>query len=172
MITRARPHPATPMAARSGITCRVSDACLFQVSHCCQACLDLRFAKLEVRTCRTGLFYTEIRECLFAVTATLQPTFRAALAVEQRVDGIIVSNHGGRAEESGRATIDSLREVVDGVAGRIPVLVDGGFRRGTDIFKALALGANAVCIGRPYVWGQPRSGNQALRRCSRFSVAN
>jgi isopentenyl diphosphate isomerase/L-lactate dehydrogenase-like FMN-dependent dehydrogenase len=77
----------------------------------------------------------------------------AALAVEHGADGLIVSNHGGRAEESGRATIDSLTEVVGGVAGRIPVLVDGGFRRGTDIFKALALGAQAVCIGRPYVWG-------------------
>jgi isopentenyl diphosphate isomerase/L-lactate dehydrogenase-like FMN-dependent dehydrogenase len=77
----------------------------------------------------------------------------AALAVKHGVDGVIVSNHGGRAEESGRGTIESLAEVVEGAAGRIPVLVDGGFRRGTDIFKALALGARAVCIGRPYVWG-------------------
>ena len=77
----------------------------------------------------------------------------AALAVDHGIDGVIVSNHGGRAEESGRATIESLTEVVAGAAGRIPVLVDGGFRRGTDIFKALALGARAVCIGRPYVWG-------------------
>lgn len=77
----------------------------------------------------------------------------AALAVDYGVDGVIVSNHGGRAEESGRATIESLVEVVAGTSGRIPVLVDGGFRRGTDIYKALALGASAVCIGRPYVWG-------------------
>ena len=77
----------------------------------------------------------------------------AALAAEHGMDGVIVSNHGGRAEESGRATIESLTEVVAGAAGRIPVMVDGGFRRGTDIFKALALGARAVCIGRPYVWG-------------------
>jgi isopentenyl diphosphate isomerase/L-lactate dehydrogenase-like FMN-dependent dehydrogenase len=77
----------------------------------------------------------------------------AALAVEHGVDGVIVSNHGGRAEESGRGTIESLPEVVAGAAGRIPVLVDGGFRRGTDIFKAMALGASAVCVGRPYVWG-------------------
>ena len=77
----------------------------------------------------------------------------AAVAVEHGVDGVIVLNDGGRAEESGRATIDSLTEVVAGTAGRIPVLVDGGFRRGTDIFKALALGARAVCIGRPYIWG-------------------
>ena len=77
----------------------------------------------------------------------------AELAVRSGVDGLVVSNHGGRAEESGRATIESLVEVVDGVKGRMPVLVDGGFRRGTDVFKALALGASAVCIGRPYVWG-------------------
>ena len=77
----------------------------------------------------------------------------AALAVRHGIDAIVVSNHGGRAEESGRATIDSLSEVVAAVNRRIPVLVDGGFRRGTDIFKALALGASAVGIGRPYLWG-------------------
>jgi isopentenyl diphosphate isomerase/L-lactate dehydrogenase-like FMN-dependent dehydrogenase len=77
----------------------------------------------------------------------------ANLCVEHGADGIIVSNHGGRAEESGRATIDSLPEVVEAVGGRIPVLVDSGFRRGSDVFKALALGASAVCIGRPYLWG-------------------
>ncbi len=77
----------------------------------------------------------------------------AELAVRHGIDGVIVSNHGGRGEESGRATIECLPEVVEGARGRMPVLVDGGFRRGTDIFKALALGATAVCVGRPYVWG-------------------
>jgi len=77
----------------------------------------------------------------------------AELCVRYGADGVIVSNHGGRATESGRATIDSLPEVVQIVRNRIPVLVDGGFRRGTDVFKALALGARAVCIGRPYMWG-------------------
>ncbi len=77
----------------------------------------------------------------------------ADLCVTNGADGVIVSNHGGRATESGRATIDSLPEVVQVVRNRIPVLVDGGFRRGTDVFKALALGARAVCIGRPYMWG-------------------
>ncbi|NWF84438.1 MAG: alpha-hydroxy-acid oxidizing protein [Bryobacteraceae bacterium] len=77
----------------------------------------------------------------------------AALAVEHGADGLIVSNHGGRAEESGRGTLESLPEVMEAVRGRIPVLVDGGFRRGTDIFKAPALGARAVLIGRPYLWG-------------------
>jgi len=77
----------------------------------------------------------------------------AALAIEHGVDGIVVSNHGGRAEESGRSTVECLPEVANAVEGRIPVLVDGGFRRGTDVFKALALGADAVGIGRPYLWG-------------------
>jgi 4-hydroxymandelate oxidase len=77
----------------------------------------------------------------------------AQLAVEHGVDGLMVSNHGGRAEETLRPTIESLPEVIEGVAGKIPVIVDGGIRRGTDIFKALALGASAVGIGRPHSWG-------------------
>jgi 4-hydroxymandelate oxidase len=77
----------------------------------------------------------------------------AQLAVEHGVDGIVVSNHGGRAEESLRPTIECLPEVVAAVRGKIPVLIDGGIRRGTDVFKALALGATAVGIGRPYGWG-------------------
>jgi 4-hydroxymandelate oxidase len=77
----------------------------------------------------------------------------ATLAVRNGVDAIVVSNHGGRADESGRSTIESLPEVTRAVAGRIPVMIDGGFRRGTDIVKAIALGATAVGIGRPYLWG-------------------
>jgi len=77
----------------------------------------------------------------------------AQIAVEHGVDGIVVSNHGGRSEETLRPTIDCLPEVVDAVKGKIPVLIDGGVRRGTDIFKALALGATGVGIGRPQAWG-------------------
>jgi isopentenyl diphosphate isomerase/L-lactate dehydrogenase-like FMN-dependent dehydrogenase len=77
----------------------------------------------------------------------------ARLCVEHGLDGIIVSNHGGRAEDNGLTTIEVLPEVVRAVDGRIAVMIDSGFRRGTDVFKALALGASAVCIGRPYVWG-------------------
>ncbi len=77
----------------------------------------------------------------------------AALCLQHGADGIIVSNHGGRDEETLRPTIECLPEVVAAVKGRAPVFIDGGIRRGTDIFKALALGATAVGIGRPYAWG-------------------
>ena len=77
----------------------------------------------------------------------------ALACVDSGADGVVVSNHGGRAGDSGRGTIECLPEIVDGVSGRIPVLIDGGFRRGSDVFKALALGAKAVCVGRPYIWG-------------------
>jgi len=77
----------------------------------------------------------------------------ATEALRHGVDALIVSNHGGRAEESGMATIDALPEVVKAVNGRVPVLIDGGVRRGTDVIKALALGAKGVGIGRPYAWG-------------------
>jgi isopentenyl diphosphate isomerase/L-lactate dehydrogenase-like FMN-dependent dehydrogenase len=85
-------------------------------------------------------------------------------ALNHGVDGIIISNHGGRAEESGQATIGVLVEVVDAVGGRIPVLIDGGVRRGTDVLKALGLGASAVGIGRPYVWGLASFGEPGVDR--------
>jgi len=88
----------------------------------------------------------------------------ASEALRHGVDAIIVSNHGGRAEESGQATIGVLSEVVDAVGGHIPVLVDGGVRRGTDVLKALALGASAVGIGRPYVWGLASFGEDGVDR--------
>ena len=88
----------------------------------------------------------------------------AALALKYGCDGIMVSNHGGRASETGRATLDCLPEVVGAVKGRIPVLVDGGVRRGTDALKALALGATAVGIGRPYIWGLGAFGQAGVER--------
>ena len=77
----------------------------------------------------------------------------AKLATEVGIDGIVVSNHGGRVDDGVGATIDVLPEIIQAVGGRMPVLIDSGFRRGSDIVKALALGAQAVCIGRPYLWG-------------------
>jgi len=86
----------------------------------------------------------------------------AALSLKHGADGIIVSNHGGRQLESLRSTIECLPEIVEAIEGKIPVLIDGGIRRGTDIFKALALGANAVCIGRPFCWGLGAMGQEGV----------
>jgi 4-hydroxymandelate oxidase len=77
----------------------------------------------------------------------------AELAVEFGVDGVVVSNHGGRQLDGAPAAVSALPEVVDAVAGRIPVLVDGGVRTGADVFRALALGAATVFVGRPVLWG-------------------
>ena len=88
----------------------------------------------------------------------------AALCMQHGADALIVSNHGGRQEESNRGTLECLPEIVEEVQGKIPVLVDGGFRRGTDIFKALAMGANAICIGRPYVWGLGAFGQAGVEK--------
>jgi isopentenyl diphosphate isomerase/L-lactate dehydrogenase-like FMN-dependent dehydrogenase len=88
----------------------------------------------------------------------------ATLAVQNGMDGIIVSNHGARSEDSGRSTIDALPEILEAVKGRMPVLVDSGFRRGTDIAKALCMGAQAVCVGRPYIWGLGAFGQPGVER--------
>ena len=88
----------------------------------------------------------------------------ARLCVEHGIDGILVSNHGGRSTETGRATIEALPEVVAEVGSRLTVFVDGGFRRGTDVFKGLALGAKAVGIGRPFLWGLGAFGQAGVDR--------
>ena len=88
----------------------------------------------------------------------------AELAVKAGVDGIIVSNHGARSEDSGRSTIDALPEILQAVNRRMPVLVDSGFRRGTDVAKALCMGATAVCVGRPYIWGLGAFGQPGVER--------
>lgn len=88
----------------------------------------------------------------------------AELAVEKGIDGIIVSNHGGRQLDGVIASIDALPEVVRAVNGRIPVLFDSGIRRGSDAVKALALGATAVCIGRPVIWGLAAGGQIGVER--------
>ena len=88
----------------------------------------------------------------------------AKLAANNGIDGIIVSNHGGRVVDSGRGTIEILPEVIEAVGDRMPVLIDSGFRRGTDVIQALALGAQAVCIGRPYLWGLGAFGQPGVER--------
>jgi 4-hydroxymandelate oxidase len=88
----------------------------------------------------------------------------ARRAVEAGVAGLIVSNHGGRGLDTAPATIDALPLVADQIGGRIPILVDGGIRRGTDVLKALALGARAVLIGRPYLYGLGALGAEGVTR--------
>jgi 4-hydroxymandelate oxidase len=86
----------------------------------------------------------------------------AAQAVDAGVAGVVVSNHGGRNLDTVPATADALPGVVQAVQGRVPVLVDGGIRRGTDVAKALMLGADAVLVGRPYVWGLTVGGAEGV----------
>ena len=88
----------------------------------------------------------------------------ARLCLDHGIDAVLVSNHGGRATETLRATLEALPEVVAEVGNRIPVFVDGGFRRGTDVFKALALGAKAVGVGRPFLWGLGAFGQAGVER--------
>ena len=87
----------------------------------------------------------------------------AKLAADAGIDAVIVSNHGGRVEDGVSATIDALPEII-AAAGSMPVLIDSGFRRGSDIVKALAIGAKAVCIGRPYLWGLGAFGQPGVER--------
>jgi (S)-2-hydroxy-acid oxidase len=105
----------------------------------------------------------EISEMPVLVKGVLTPE-DAVLAVEHGCAGIVVSNHGGRQLDGVPAPIEVLAEIAEAVGGRIPLLVDGGVRRGTDILKALALGASAVLIGRPYIWGLAAQGEAGVRQ--------
>jgi isopentenyl diphosphate isomerase/L-lactate dehydrogenase-like FMN-dependent dehydrogenase len=88
----------------------------------------------------------------------------ATLAAEHGLDGVIVSNHGGRQVDGTLATIEALPEIAEVVGDKIEILLDGGIRRGTDVLKALALGARAVLIGRPYLWGLGVAGENGVRQ--------
>jgi lactate 2-monooxygenase len=87
----------------------------------------------------------------------------ALKAIEYQMDGIIVSNHGGRQLDGARAALDALADIAPAVQGRLPLLFDSGIRGGADAFKALALGAHAVLLGRPYLWGLALGGEQGVR---------
>ena len=95
----------------------------------------------------------------------------ARRAVDHGVDGIVVSNHGGRQVDGAIGALDALPGVVDAIAGRIPVLFDSGVRTGADAFKAIALGAKAVLLGRPYVWGLGLGGEEGVRTVLRMFLA-
>ena len=88
----------------------------------------------------------------------------AELCLKYGVDGIHVSNHGGRSEDGGRGAIECLPEIAKAVNGRVPIVFDSGIRRGSDIFKALSMGATAVCVGRPYLWGLGAFGQPGVER--------
>jgi L-lactate dehydrogenase (cytochrome)/(S)-mandelate dehydrogenase len=88
----------------------------------------------------------------------------ARLAVEHGIDAIIVSNHGGRQLDGAAASIDALPGIVAAVEGRIPVLIDGGIRRGSDVVKALAMGAAACLVGRPQLWGLAVAGQSGVEQ--------
>lgn len=96
----------------------------------------------------------------------------AKLAVENGMDGIIVSNHGGRQVDGAIAAIDALPEIVEAVHGQIPVLMDSGIRRGSDIVKALSLGAKAVLVGRPYMYGLALAGEEGVKQVLRNLIAD
>jgi lactate 2-monooxygenase len=96
----------------------------------------------------------------------------ARRAVDAGMDGVIVSNHGGRQVDGAIATLDALPGVVQAADGRIPVLMDSGVRGGADVFKALALGARAVCIGRPYVYGLAVAGAEGVEEVIRNLLAD
>jgi isopentenyl diphosphate isomerase/L-lactate dehydrogenase-like FMN-dependent dehydrogenase len=166
-----------------------------------------RFARVDTRQCmschendprqrpgnagRNVLTYDTLKRIkdstkMKVVVKGIESAEDAELCVQNGADGIIVSNHGGRATDTGRGTIECLPEVVGAVRNRVPVIVDGGFRRGSDVFKALALGAKAVGIGRPYMWGlaafgQPgveavlgilrREVNLVMAQCGKRSIA-
>jgi lactate 2-monooxygenase len=87
----------------------------------------------------------------------------AAMAIDYGMDGIVVSNHGGRQVDGSISTIEALPAIAQCVNKRIPILLDGGVRGGADMFKAIALGASAVCVGRPYVYGLAIAGSEGVR---------
>ena len=128
--------------------------------------LDLSGIESTGATSLTWTFIKRLRDTVKTklVLKGLMTAADAILAVDNGLDAIVVSNHGGRDDDFGRSTIDALPEIIEAVDGRLPVLVDSGFRRGTDIVKALALGARAVCIGRPYLWGLGAFGQAGVER--------
>jgi lactate 2-monooxygenase len=124
-----------------------------------------RFTQIYSRpslTWETLAFLRERTHLPIVLKGILHPD-DAARAVDEGIDGVIVSNHGGRQVDGAIATLDALPAVVEAVAGRIPVLLDSGVRGGADVFKALALGARAVLIGRPYVYALALAGRAGVR---------
>ncbi len=123
---------------------------------------DLRWSDIEALAAESAL--------PVLVKGILAPQ-DAVLAAEHGARGVVVSNHGGRQLDTVPATADVLPEIVDALAGRLDVIIDGGIRRGTDVLKALALGANAVMVGRPLLWGLALEGAEGVTRALRIMLA-
>lgn len=141
LLTRTEDAPATILAARHYVDLEWKE--------------DISWGDVE---------WLKDRTSLPIVIKGLLTAQDAELAVEHGAAGIVVSNHGGRQLDGAPATLDVLPEIADAVGGRLEIYLDGGVRRGTDILKAVALGAQAVCIGRPYVWGLAADGARGVRR--------
>ena len=128
--------------------------------------LDMSGLKNIQSSAMTWDFFKKLRDVTkmkIVIKGILAPE-DAAIAAQNGIDAIIVSNHGGRADDSGLSTIAALPDIVTAVNGRMPILVDSGFRRGSDAVKALAMGATAVGIGRPYIWGLGAFGQAGVER--------
>ncbi len=115
-----------------------------------------------------------LRECtkLPIVLKGIQHPEDARLAVQHGMDGIVVSNHGGRQVDGAIASLDTLPGIVDAVKGRMAVLFDSGIRRGADVFKAMAIGADAVLLGRPYMWALALGGQEGVEEYLRRFLAD
>ena len=116
-------------------------------------------------------FVRGLTELPLVVKGVLHPD-DARRALEHGADGIVVSNHGGRQVAGAIAALDALPGVVEAVAGRVPVLLDSGVRSGADVFKALALGARAVLVGRPYAYALAVAGEEGVRETIRNLLAD
>jgi 4-hydroxymandelate oxidase len=110
----------------------------------------------------TDLAWLRSRTRLPIVLKGVQTHEDAALCVQHGVDGVVVSNHGGHGVAGSKATLDALPEVVEAAAGRLSILIDGGIRNGADVLKAVAMGASAVMVGRPAVWGLAVGGEEGV----------
>ncbi|NXK63466.1 HAOX2 oxidase, partial [Sylvietta virens] len=122
-----------------------------------------KMSPLDPSVTWNDIYWLRSLTCLPIIIKGILTREDAELAVGHGVQGIIVSNHGGRQLDEGPATIDALVEVVEAVRGRVEVYVDGGIRKGSDVLKALALGAKCVFIGRPALWGLAYKGEEGLQ---------
>ena len=157
-------HPAARTDTRDCASCHTPNSYLSSKPN---------FAGIDL----TGVTGTAVSNLTWDVIKRLRDTVKvklvlkgllafedAKLAADAGIDAIVVSNHGGRVEDGVSSTIEVLPEIVEAVGGRMPILVDSGFRHGGEILKALALGAQAVCIGRPYLWGLGAFGQPGVER--------